>query len=127
MRVLRQPLPYILATLSLVTVIVFHLRGDPVYSAVLEAANGTIAPDYVHAGVPFIVRDHYATQICVSTRSGRPLLPFVSPVPRYTFNTGSGAPARVRAGVPFEVRDNNGVQICISTRGGQPLLPFIYP
>jgi hypothetical protein len=97
------------------------------YPAMLALIGSTGAPSYVHAGVPFLVRDSYATLICISTRSGRPFPPFVAPSPRSGLGVDSGTPAYVRAGIPFVVRDRLGSQYCISSRGGEPLPPFILP
>jgi hypothetical protein len=97
------------------------------YAAVLTRVGSIGAPSYVHAGVPFWVRDSYATQICISTRSGRPLLPFVAPAVRFGSGASAGTPANIQAGMPFVVRDQLGSQYCISSRGGEPLPPFILP
>lgn len=102
------------------------LPGSIVYSAILTNMPDAPAPGYVQAGVPFMVRDGYATQICVSTHAGRPLLPFVTP--SATFGAAARRePDHVHAGVPFTVQDGHGTQICISSRGGQPLPPLIGP
>lgn len=104
-----------------------HIPSVPAPSAVLAGLEGSDASDYVYAGVPFVVHDRYATQICISSRSGRPLPPFVSPALNFAAGGVRSAPASVHAGIPFVVRDGHSMQICVSTREGQPLLPFIDP
>ncbi|HWE60545.1 MAG TPA: hypothetical protein VHB98_02430 [Chloroflexota bacterium] len=97
------------------------------YAAVLGDIAGTTAPSYVQAGLPFVVRDSYAAQVCISTSSGRPLLPFLVPVGQTSVITAAGATGDVQAGVPFVVRDSNGTQVCVSTKGGRSFPPFIAP
>jgi hypothetical protein len=127
MRFPRHPLPSILTTLAVVLYGAMHIQSLPAPSAVLARVEGSGAPDYVYADVPFVVHDRYATQICISSRSGRPLPPFVSPALRFGAGGVSPAPDSVHAWIPFVVRDGHSTQICVSTRGGQPLLPFIDP
>jgi hypothetical protein len=97
------------------------------YATVVGDSVGGSVPAYVHAGVPFVVRDAYASQLCMSSRSGRPLLPFILPATQLDGGTPASGTADVQAGVPFMVRDANGVQVCVSTRGGHSFPPFIVP
>jgi hypothetical protein len=97
------------------------------FAAVLAEGSGTGAPASVHAVVPFVVHDSYAIQVCISSRSGRPLLPFILPADSFGAGTHATATADVRAGVPFLVRDANGMQVCVSTRVGQSFPPFVAP
>jgi hypothetical protein len=97
------------------------------YATALGDAVLANPPSFVLAGVPFVVRDGYATVLCISSRSGRPLPPFVVPAGQYSVVTVAGANGDVHAGVPFVVRDTNGWQVCVSTRGGQSFPPFIAP
>ena len=123
MRIAGHLLVWSLITLSVVVPIVLLKAAGSQDAAIRGAHAGTSQPAPVYAGVPFVVRDNYATQTCVSTRAGQTYLPFVVPA-----DAASGSSfERVQAGVPFVVRDSNGTQICISTRGGQALPPFILP
>jgi hypothetical protein len=97
------------------------------YAAALGDAVSTSTPSYVHAGVPFVVRDSYSIQFRISSRSGRLLLPLILPAAPFSTGIGVGAAPDVRAGVPFVVRDRNGIQICLSSRGGHSLPPFVSP
>lgn len=45
----------------------------------LPITSGTIMPQHIQAGIPFVMRDQYSTQVCVSSRSGQPLPPFIVP------------------------------------------------
>ncbi len=127
MRVLRRPIPSVLLSLGILLYAVTHVRSLLVAAVVLADMRGSGAPTYVYAGIPFVVHDRYATQLCISSRSGRPLPPFVVPAPLSSFGSLSAAPARVQGGMPFVVRDGRSTQLCVSTRGGVPLLPFIVP
>jgi hypothetical protein len=113
LRVMRQP----------IACSIVH-ESTAVAIAVASRNAGESAPDYVHAGVPFIVRDAYAAQLCISARSGRPLPPFVTCVDAQ--GSGDGL-QRVDAGIPFRVNDGSGTTLCVSSRGGQALAPFIVP
>ena len=90
-------------------------------------ANGT--PVTVGAGIPFVVHDSYATQVCVSSGSGRLLTPIVvSPQDPVLLSTYFRNKAQVvTADLPFVVRDAHGTQICISSRGGKALPPLVAP
>lgn len=83
---------------------------------------------YVLAGVPFIMRDDYATQMCVSSRAGRLLPPLVLPPEPFSSHvTHIITYMRVRAWVPFMVQDGKSMQLCISSKGGDAFLPFLAP
>jgi hypothetical protein len=127
MRITFQILIGFMARLAIVALTALHWVVGTGYAAALGRIGSKSAPEYVHAGVPFLVRDSYATQICISTRSGRPYLPFVAPASWFGSGGYAGTPASVQAGKPFVVRDQLGSQYCISSRGGEPLLPFILP
>lgn len=135
MRITSHILIGAMASLAIVALTALHWVVGTGYAAVLSPIGRTSAPAYVHAGVPFLVRDSYATLICISTRSGRPYLPFVAPASRFGSGAYAGTPASIQAGMPesiqagtpFVVRDQLGSQYCISSRGGEPLLPFILP
>ena len=90
---------------------------------------GISAPHTVKADIPFVVHDSYATQLCVSTHSGRLIAPVVVSasdplmgLPAYRRNA-----VKVDANLPFIVRDPHGVQICVSTRSGNALPPIVAP
>lgn len=128
MHILRRSL-----AITLVPAVVFgaatvYLHGGASYARILADAGSLAEPTYVQAGVPFVVRDNYATLLCISTRAGQPLQPFIAPGTWPTWDTSYGAPMHVQAGVPFTVHDGKGgSQLCISTRSGEPLPPFIAP
>ena len=127
MRIARQLLIWSLITLGVVVPAVLLKPAGSQYAAVLSDVVGTNAPSYVHAGVPFVVRDSHATQVCVSSQSGRPLLPFVVPAGQHSGVMAAHTAGDVHAGMPFVVRDTNGTQVCVSTQGGQSFPPFIAP
>lgn len=83
----------------------------------------------VHAGIPFMVHDVYATQLCVSTESGRLLTPIVvsaaNPIGNLSILRGTAE--TVHANIPFVVRDAYGTQVCISSRDGKALPPLVAP
>jgi hypothetical protein len=87
---------------------------------------GVSGPGYVYAGVPFVVRDSYATQLCIASHSGRALPPFVGPADGVGGTQPDGE-QRVDAGIPFTVEDGFGTTLCVSTRGGRSLTPFVVP
>jgi hypothetical protein len=122
MRIARYLLIWSLVTCGL-ALVALHRPVALKYAATLGDLARTSTPADIAAGVPFVVRDSYATQICVSTRAGQPYPPFVAPADSST----GGSYERVQAGVPFLVRDRTGTQVCISTRDGQALPPFIMP
>jgi hypothetical protein len=129
MRIARHLLIWSPISLSVAVAAILTRSASLMYVAVLSDRNSQDAPSYfeapshIQAGVPFIVRDNYATQVCISTRSGKPLPPFITPPGQ--FDVVLQGPVRVQAWVPFEVQDSYGSQICISSRGGEPLLPFV--
>jgi hypothetical protein len=123
MRITRDLLIWSLITL-IVTLFIIRLNAVSLrYGAVLSNLTGREVPAYIQAGVPFTTHDNYATQMCISTRSGQLLSPFVTPPGQ----SGAVAPAHVQAWVPFMVHDRHGTQICISTRGGDTFPPFVAP
>ena len=127
MRITRHLLIWPLIMLGVVVPAVLLKPASVQYAAALGDLASTTTPSYVYAGVPFVVRDSYGTQICVSTRAGQPLPPFVVPAGQNGAGWATGGTGTVQAGVPFVVQDHNGTQVCISTRGGQSLPPFIAP
>ncbi len=127
MRTVRYAILCSLLTLSFVTFAVLHGAAGVRSIAALSDLAPMSTPTYVYAGVPFVVRDSYATQICVSTHPGRLLPPFVVSADSLYTSAPSGSSPDVQALVPFMVHDHNGTQICVSTRGGQSLPPFIAP
>jgi hypothetical protein len=90
--------------------------------AAMRAAGHTTA-SHVSAGVPYVLRDQYSTLICVSSRSGRPLPPFIAP------DNGIGSPPsgtpRIGAWMPFVARDATSTQICVSDHAGRLWPPFL--
>jgi hypothetical protein len=104
-----------------------YLHGHLTPARLLIQASGFVEPQYVQAGVPFIVRDSYATLLCISNRSGYPLQPFILPGKQTLRYRSGAAPAHVQAGVPFIVHDAKGAQLCVSNRSGQPLPPYLGP
>jgi hypothetical protein len=127
MRITPHLLIWLLITVGVVVAIALLKLASWQYAAAFGAAVGTTAPSYVQADVPFVVRDSYATLLCISSHSGRPLLPFVVPASQYGEGTAASADGDVHAGVPFVVRDSSGSQLCVSARGGQSVPPFIEP
>jgi hypothetical protein len=127
MRIVSHLLIWSLVTLGVLVPTLMLEPPGSLYATVLGDGAGTSVPDHVHAGVPFVVRDSYASQVCISSRSGRPLPPFVLPPTQFGVGSPASGTADVRAGVPFVVRDANGIQVCVSTRGGQSFPPFIAP
>jgi hypothetical protein len=126
MRSLRQPIRWCLVALGVAVPTALHAPAS--FALVVPGLGaGLGAPGYVHAGVPFIVRDGYAAQLCVSSHSGRPLPPFVTPAGAFSSGMQPDEPRRVAAGIPFTVEDGSGTTLCVSTRGGQPLVPFVVP
>jgi hypothetical protein len=125
-RSLRRPIRWCLVVLGVAVPIALHA---PVSFALVVPGSGAGlgAPGYVHADVPFIVRDGYAAQLCVSSHSGRPLLPFVAPAGAVGSGMQPDESRHVAAGIPFTVEDGVGTTLCVSTRGGQPLVPFVVP
>ena len=105
----------------------YVLGGARLAAAITDIAPG--GAHYVHAGFPFAVNDGNGTQICISSRSGRSLPPFVVPPSDLHFSTYASAGMRlnVQADVPFVIHDTNGTQICISTRAGRSVPPFVIP
>jgi hypothetical protein len=133
MRLMRHPISWFGAVLGVIVLTVFHWS---VSLAAVVPSGSAGAPGYVQAGLPFVVRDGYATQVCISSHSGRPLPPFVAPADAFSpdmpfdaFSTGMplGGQQRIGAGIPFTVNDSFGTVLCMSTRGGQVLLPFVVP
>jgi hypothetical protein len=118
-----------LPLIALGATVVFVLANPNMlrYAAALTAAGGTSAPLRVHAGVPFVIRDRYATQICVSSHDGEPLPPFVLPTDGQSPGVVLRLGGQVQALVPFVVRDRNGTQVCVSSRGGRVYLPLVVP
>ena len=97
------------------------------FVTVLDEFTSMKATSYVHAGVPFLVQDKYAIQLCISTRSGQPLPPFILPANQPNAFIAARTSREVQAGVPFVLQDSNGTQICVSTRGGKLFPPFVVP
>jgi hypothetical protein len=124
---LRRSLPVVLLSLGIVLYAVKHVRRLLVSAVVLSEMRGSSAPTYVYAGIPFVIHDGYATQLCISNRSGRSLPPFVVPAPVSSIGSLRVAPAHVQAGTPFLVHDGWSTQLCASTRSGEPLVPFVVP
>ncbi len=132
-RLMRHPISWSGVVLGVIALTVFHWS---VGLAAVVPSGSAGAPGYVHAGLPFVVRDGYATQFCISSHSGRPLPPFVAPagafstgMPFDSFSTGTplDGQQRIDAGIPFTVDDSFGTVLCMSTRGGHVLLPFVVP
>lgn len=122
---LRRSLALTLLTAVLCGGIAVYLHGGGAYARLLTDPSTFVEPQYVRAGVPFVVQDNYATLFCISTHGGQPLRPFISPTTWPVQFQSHQAPAYVDAGVPFTVQDAKGLQVCISTRSGQPIPPFI--
>ncbi|HWE63046.1 MAG TPA: hypothetical protein VHB98_15140 [Chloroflexota bacterium] len=121
----RRSLACALLPVGVFSASALYLHGGLIEARLLDASSAFVEPRYVQAGVPFIVRDNYATLVCISNHSGYPLEPFISPTHwsiRYQYGT---APSYVEAGMPFRVQDSEGTQFCISTRSGRPLMPFL--
>jgi hypothetical protein len=95
------------------------------FAAVQSESTSERIPPYVQAGVPFTIRDRYATQVCISSSPGQPVPPFVIPSNAHS-RFAPFAPS-VQTWVPFIVHDAHGAQICISSRGGQVYLPLVIP
>jgi hypothetical protein len=75
----RNSLTHAMAGLAPV-LCVLHLHAGAVPPSPDQLLSGRRAsPQQVHAGIPFIVRDQYGTQVCISSRSGQTLPPFVVP------------------------------------------------
>ena len=127
MHIARHLVIWFLITLGVVLPPLLFKPVTLQYTGVLGDLVGTNVPAHVQAGLPFVVRDSYATQVCISSRSGQPLPPFVAPADRFSFGAPTLAPTYVQAGVPFMLQDSNGTQICVSTRRGQVLPPFVVP
>jgi hypothetical protein len=121
-RLLLSPL----LTLGIAGLAVIHGTSGARDVAAFAALAFPRTPTFVQAGIPFVVRDGYATQVCVSTRSGRLLPPFVGPADPLDAGVAPDRSATVQVGVPFVVH-GDGTQICVSTRGGRSLPPFILP
>jgi hypothetical protein len=103
------------------------LGGSQLVAAIAAVTPGS-GTYFVHAGIPFTVNDGNGTQICISSRSGRSLPPFVVPSsdPRFSITT-YGRAINVQADVPFVIHDSNGTQLCVSTRAGRSVPPFVIP
>jgi hypothetical protein len=80
--------------------------------------SGLITP-----GIPYVARDSYGTQICVSSRQGHAVPPFIVPSEQPAY--GSFGIRMVQPWVPFIVRDNYSTQVCVSSRGGRVWPPFV--
>ena len=126
MHTVRRATLYSLLTLGIIAVAVLHGAAGVPSLAALGDLRSISTPTYVYAGVPFMVQDSYATQLCVSSRSGWFLPPFVVSGARFG-GTPTGSPSEVRAYVPFMVHDHGGTQVCVSTRSGQLLPPPVVP
>jgi hypothetical protein len=77
----------------------------------------------VTPGVPYVVRDGYGMQICVSSRQGHAIPPFIVPAEQPAYS-----PIGVRLvqpWVPFIVHDGYSTQVCVSSRGGRVWPPFV--
>src|SRR5438128_9426196 len=94
-RVAGHLLVWSLLTLGVVVPIVLLKAASSQDAAIRGAHAGTSQPAPVYAGVPFVVRDNYATLTCVSTRAGQTYLPFVVPAAA----ASGGSFERVQAGV----------------------------
>jgi hypothetical protein len=128
MHILRRTLALALVPAGVFGAGALYLHGEAPIARILAESNAFIEPSYIQAGVPFIVRDNYATLLCISTRAGQPLQPFISPGNWPVWIANEHAPIHVQAGVPFTVQDGKGgTQMCISTRSGEPLPPFLAP
>jgi hypothetical protein len=123
---LRQPISWCLVALGVAVPTALHASASFALDVPGRGAYSD-APGSVHAGVPFVVRDGYATQLCISSHSGRALLPFVVSAGAVDNGMQLDEPRRVAAGIPFTVEDGIGTTLCVSTRGGQPLPPFVVP
>ncbi len=126
MRTVRRAMLYSLLTLGIVAVAVLHGAAGVPSLAALGDLKSISTPTYVYAGVPFMVQDGYATQLCISSRSGWLLPPFVVSA-ALSASAPPGSASEVRAYVPFMVHDHTGTQICVSTRRGQLLPPPVVP
>jgi hypothetical protein len=127
MHILRRSLVLTLLPAGIFGAATVYMHGGASYARTLALSTVLVEPKYVQAGVPFILRDNYATLVCISNHAGQPLQPFISPGGWPPSFRHGEAPAYVQAGMPFTVRDGSSAQLCISTRSGEPLPPFIEP
>jgi hypothetical protein len=125
-RITRHFAPWLLIALGVLVVIVLTNLERLRYAAVLGDAGAGI-PSQIRAGVPFVIRDRYATQFCVSSRGGQPLPPFILPADQPSMGFSVRLGGEVQAFVPFVVRDRSGTQVCISSRGGRLYPPLVVP
>jgi hypothetical protein len=127
MRVLRDSILTVLLSLGVALFAAMHVWRAQLAAVMLRDMGGSSAPVDVYAGIPFVIHDGYATQLCISSHSGRPLPSFVVPVAASRSSSLHAAPARVQAGMPFVVHDGWSTLLCVSTRSGESLVPFIVP
>ena len=91
--------------------------------ALSAAWGGT--PNHVSAGVPLTVRDTHGIQICISSRDGRPIAPFIIPLATARGIAHIRLDTQIHPGVPFVLRDGYGALVCLSSEAGQALAQFI--
>jgi hypothetical protein len=68
MRVLRGSLPSAVLSLGILWYAITHVRALLVSAVLLADMRGSGAPTYMYAGIPFVVQERYATQLCIPSR-----------------------------------------------------------
>ena len=83
------------------------------------------APSRIVRGMPYVIGDQFSNQVCVSSRDGHPLPPYIMPAGRlfYTLKRAQ----YIHAWIPFTVQDGYSTQLCISNRSGVVWLPLEQP
>src|SRR5690348_13806719 len=72
-------------------------------------------PTHIVPGIPYVIGDQYAKQVCISSREGRPLPPFIVPAGQVAVpNTSTQI---IKAGIPFVIQDGYSTELCISSHG----------
>jgi hypothetical protein len=94
-------------------------------AAVQYGLQAYSTPEHVLAGVPFVLHDGSGSQVCISSRAGRPLSPYVLPMSTVRFLSPQRIGQIVHPGIPVVLHDGYATLICISSYAGVTLAPFI--
>ena len=125
MGIIRYWLVGAVGTVALTGGLICSMPGRLTSAAVQFGRLGSRTPSYVHAGVPFVVHDETGVQLCVSSRAGRPLAPYMLPMPTARYLTPRRLGQTVHAGIPVVLHDGYATLVCVSSYAGVSLSPFI--
>lgn len=125
MGVIRYWLAGAAGTLAIAGSVVYSMPDRFASAAIQHGLLGAYTPTHVLAGVPFVIHDENGAQMCISSRAGHPLSPYILPMSTVRYLAPRRIGQTVHAGIPVVLHDGYATLVCVSSYAGVSLAPFV--